>query len=409
MKTYYILIILTVVSLLSFPAKNFAQAPNLRSTVNFVLFTITGAVDNTGYSPITGNIGTNDGDITGFNNVNGQIHNANAVTSQCSTDLLLAYADLNNTTATMTTHTPAYGDGETLFAGVYSIAAAGSVAGALTLDGQGNSNAVFIFKFGGAFTTAASSTIYMTNGTSACNVFWVAEGAISMAASTVMKGTLISHNGAISMGTTGSLEGRMFSTTGAVSVYNLMAPSPPCSVLPVKLTSFSGACDKQKMVLKWTTATELNNKYFTIEQRDETFNWQVIGRVEGAGNSTSLQTYSFTAVQPDKALLFYRLKQTDFDGNYKYSEVITGKQCRNEPAESITLYPNPSSGAFSVSFAGDQRQVYLTQIFNSQGLKIYETTVLQPRVDLTAKSPGVYFVYFHLLSKTICRKITVSR
>ena len=131
------------------------------------------------------------------------------------------------------------------YPGVYSLAAAGSIASVLTLDAQGDQNAVFIFKVGGAFSVAASSTVNLVGGASACNVFWVAEGAISMAASTTMKGTLISHNSTAQLpsGTGGSLEGRMFSTTGAVSVYSVTAYLPTgCSVATI-WTGAAGTSD----------------------------------------------------------------------------------------------------------------------------------------------------------------------
>jgi len=204
------------------PIVSFAQIPNLGTAANFVLFTTTGAVGNTGASQFTGNIGANSGAISGFvtpTTVNGNIYSANAITTQCAIDVQTAYNQLVNTVATVTNHAPAFGSGETLFAGVYSIGAAGSLGGNLTLDAQGNSNAVFIFKFAGAFTTGASSTINLINGALASNVFWAADGAISMAALTTMKGTLIA-NGAVGMGDGGTLEGRMLSTAGAISVYN---------------------------------------------------------------------------------------------------------------------------------------------------------------------------------------------
>jgi hypothetical protein len=125
------------------------------------------------------------------------------------------------------------GSGQTLFAGVYAVAAAGSVVGALIFDAQGNPNAVFVITTGGALTTAAGATVTLTNGAVACNVFWVAEGAISMAASTTMRGTLIAHNGAIDMGAGGILEGRELSTTGAVSVYGTTAYTPLGCAAPV--------------------------------------------------------------------------------------------------------------------------------------------------------------------------------
>jgi hypothetical protein len=207
----------------------YAQIPDLASAASFVLFTTNGQVGNTGLSQITGDIGADVGAIVGFETatVNGNIYAANAVTAQCSADLVAAYNQLSATTTTVI-HAAVLGNGETVLPGVYTMAAAASIAGQLTLDAQGDPDAVFIFKVGAAFTTGAATTVSLINGAAACNVFWIADGAISMAASTIMRGTLISNNGAISMAAGGTLEGRMFSTTGAVSVDAVLASIPIC-------------------------------------------------------------------------------------------------------------------------------------------------------------------------------------
>lgn len=132
-------------------------------------------------------------------------------------DLNAAYLQVIGIPVTNTTHTITFGSGETLFAGVYSTAAALSIAGVLTLDGGGDPNAVFIFRSSAAIDTGAGTSIILTNGASACNVFWIAEGAIGLAAGTKMKGTIISHGGAVAMGAGGILEGRLFSTLGAIA------------------------------------------------------------------------------------------------------------------------------------------------------------------------------------------------
>jgi hypothetical protein len=193
-------------------------APTLGAAANFALFTTTGAVGNTGISKITGDIGTGLGAITGFttSRLIGSSHINDAVTTQSSNDLMAAYNQLVATTPTAT-HAPVFGNGETLFAGVYSLGGAASLTGLLIIDAQRNPNAIFIIKVGGAFTTGAGATVVLANGATASNVFWVAEGAVAMAAATNMKGTVIANNGAISMAAGGTLEGRMFSTSGAVA------------------------------------------------------------------------------------------------------------------------------------------------------------------------------------------------
>jgi len=198
--------------------------PNLGESSNFVLFTSTGAIGNTGISIITGDIGTSAGAVTGFSSpsvVNGVIHIANGATTQASTDLTAAYNQLNALTSTVANHPAAFGT-ETIFPGIYNVGGAGSVGGTLILDGQGNSSAIFVFKIGGAFTVGAASTITLVNGTMASNVFWLADGAVSMGAYVTMSGTLIA-NGAISMGDGGILNGRLLSTTGAIAIYNVVS------------------------------------------------------------------------------------------------------------------------------------------------------------------------------------------
>src|SRR3954470_18217034 len=105
-----LLIRLTAAILLLISGKNFGQAPVLGTTSNFVLFSTNGAVSNTGISQLTGNVGTNNGSSTAFGNVNGVMHDMDLASGQCSADLLIAYNQLNSTTATYFP-APLLGDG----------------------------------------------------------------------------------------------------------------------------------------------------------------------------------------------------------------------------------------------------------------------------------------------------------
>jgi hypothetical protein len=140
-----LLIALTAVILFVMPTVIFGQAPTLGTAANFVLFSTDGAVSNTGISQITGNVGTNNGSSTAFGNVNGVMHDADGASAQAAADLLIAYNLLNSAIPTFFP-APLLGNGVTLNAGVYSIAGAATLNLGLTLDGQGNANAVFILK-----------------------------------------------------------------------------------------------------------------------------------------------------------------------------------------------------------------------------------------------------------------------
>lgn len=153
-----------------------------------------------------------------FNAQFGLVASEPVSTAQGVIDLLAANAVLMNIPATNTDHGPIFGNGETLLPGVYAQAAAASLAGTLTLDGGGDANALFIIRTGGALTTGAGTTVILTNGADANNIFWLSGGALSLAANTTMKGTLIAQNAAASAAADSDLEGRMFSTTGALSM-----------------------------------------------------------------------------------------------------------------------------------------------------------------------------------------------
>lgn len=224
MKNKLLPIVISI-ALFLFHNANYAQAPNLGTAAGYVLFSSTGAISNTGLTHVTGNVGTNSGAITGFGNVNGVMHNADASTDSAKTDLLKAYNQLDTTRPTFQ-HAALLGNGDTLKAGVYHIAGNSSLTLTLNLDAEGNANAVFIVQINGTLSTATSSQIKLVNGALACNVFWKVEGLVSMGTGTVMKGTVIANNAAIDMNSGVSLEGRALSTTGAVSTTAVSANIP---------------------------------------------------------------------------------------------------------------------------------------------------------------------------------------
>lgn len=204
---------------------NYGQAPSLGTTSNFAIFTGSGAVTNVGISQITGHVGSNVGAGTNFGNVNGVMHSQNATTAACAADLLTAASQITSATNTFFPSS-SLGNGDTLTAGVYSIAAAATLSSTLYLNAQGNPNAVFIFKIGGTFATNANAKVRLINGAQACKVFWKIDGAVTMASGTYMRGTVIANNAAISMATGDTLEGRILSTSGAIAVSGVMVYTP---------------------------------------------------------------------------------------------------------------------------------------------------------------------------------------
>lgn len=121
-------------------------------------------------------------------------------------------------------------------------------------------------------------------------------------------------------------------------------------IVPVELTSFAAASDKNDVILTWNTATELNNQGFEI-QRKITGEFERVGFVEGRGTTTEAQNYLFR----DKDLLSgnytYRLKQTDFDGSFAYSDEVEIEISQPNVFYLGQNYPNPFNPSTNIKYS----------------------------------------------------------
>lgn len=135
-------------------------------------------------------------------------------------------------------HGLTFGSGEVLSPGVYDVGGAPSIAGILTMDGGGDPNAIFIIRGPGAFTTGVGTTVVLIGDARPENIFWVSDAAMSTAANTIMKGTMLGGGngaGAVSLGADSDHEGRLFSKLGAVSLGANVVLTIPTGISPVSL------------------------------------------------------------------------------------------------------------------------------------------------------------------------------
>jgi hypothetical protein len=182
----------------------------LGAASTFSVLALTSIV-NTDTTTISGDLGVSPAtSITGFppGILAGAIHAGDSAAAAAQSDLLAALDDV----FARTPHTDISGDlgGQTFHVGIHHISAALALTGTVTLDGQGDPDAVFIFVTDAAFTTAASSAVTLMNGTQASNVYWVAADAVGTGASSIVNGTILSH-GAITLGAGTALDGRALS------------------------------------------------------------------------------------------------------------------------------------------------------------------------------------------------------
>jgi hypothetical protein len=198
------------------------------------------AVTNTGPSTINGELGVSPGTaVTGFppGTTHGSTHAADAVAAQAQSDLTVAYNDAASRTPAVTVA----GDlgGLTLTPGVYKSGSSLGLTGELTLDAQGNANAVFVFQAGSTLTTASGSSITLINGAQACNVYWQIGSSATLGTSSVFAGNILAHT-SISMNSAVTVNGRALARVGAVTLINdTISPSgcsTPKSTAPISST-----------------------------------------------------------------------------------------------------------------------------------------------------------------------------
>ena len=175
-------------------------------------------VTNTGPSVIEGDLGVSPGSaVTGFppGLVNGAVHAADAVGVQAKSDLTVAYDDAAGRTP------PALLPGDLgglfLTPGAYRRSSSLLLTGDVTLDAQGDPDAVFIFQVGSSLTTASSSRVVLAGGAQACNVFWQIGSSATLGTDTVFRGNILAL-ASISLNTRAQLQGRLLARNGAVTL-----------------------------------------------------------------------------------------------------------------------------------------------------------------------------------------------
>ncbi len=199
-------------------------------------------------------------------------------------------------------------------------------------------------------------------------------------------------------------------------MYISLGNTSPMSMfpLPIELLYFNAKFEVDHVNLSWSTASELNNDYFQIERSGPDLNWKEILTTQGAGNSNTTQYYNEKDRDPLLGVSYYRLKQVDFDGNYKYSNVVSVINDNFDSGDEVFIYPNPVHGGsiiLRIPYAMSDIKTTVT-IYDLSGKRILEY-VLQKggklsEINIAKLEPGAYLVQIHstLLEET--KKLIVN-
>jgi carboxypeptidase T len=194
------------------------------------------------------------------------------------------------------------------------------------------------------------------------------------------------------------------------------------TIIPVELTSFTANLIDNKVTLKWSTASELNNHGFEIQRNrsSEERSYVTVGYVEGKGTTTETTEYIFVDKSPITGVSNYRLKQVDYDGTYKYYGPVTVEYSGIIDYELSQNYPNPFNPATVIKYSIPQDGEVSIKLYNILGVEIAELVneykeagkhSLEFSVDaLDGKiGSGVYFYTLKSGSYTQTRKMILLR
>jgi hypothetical protein len=180
-----------------------------------------------------------------------------------------------------------------------------------------------------------------TNGSSSASVTLTWDAATSCGITALDDLRVARWNGALwadegNNSTTGNTTSGSILSGSVISSFSpfTLASASSANPLPIKLVDFTASIvrEEKAVLLDWQTESEVNNDFFIIERSSDGYNWNSIHKASGAGSSNSLLRYEYLDENPLSGISYYRLKQTDFDGEYEYF-----------PIRSVIL-PNDTNG-----------------------------------------------------------------
>ena len=177
------------------------------------------------------------------------------------------------------------------------------------------------------------------------------------------------------------------------------------SPLPITFVDFAAEVKNKEVVLSWQTLTEKNSDYFTVEKSVDGIQFNTLAKVPASGNSTTLRNYNAVDVPESNNIIYYRLKQTDFNGATEYFKVIAVPF--TQISDEVSVFPNPTKAdvihiskiSTSISSFAITNE-YGEQVFYSNGGNVSD-------INLKGFNPGVYYLNVLSEDKTIQKKIVV--
>ncbi|MBZ0199468.1 MAG: M20/M25/M40 family metallo-hydrolase [Ignavibacteriaceae bacterium] len=170
------------------------------------------------------------------------------------------------------------------------------------------------------------------------------------------------------------------------------------SAVPVELAAFNAEAASDKIVITWTTSSELNNRDFNIQRSADGEQWTSIGTIKGAGTTTAASSYRYEDNAPLMGVSYYRLKQNDYDGTYKIFNAVKIDLNKLLTYNLSQNYPNPFNPETTIKYSVPEQTHVALKLFDIAGSEISTLVnevkpagVYELRFNAGSLTSGVYF------------------
>ncbi|MCZ6900050.1 MAG: T9SS type A sorting domain-containing protein, partial [Bacteroidetes bacterium] len=204
--------------------------------------------------------------------------------------------------------------------------------------------------------------------------------------------------------------------TSGVNSFSPFGAGSGSSPLPIELIAFDAQVVENKVRLSWETAFEKDNDYFTIERSMDAQKYEIVSIIDAVGNSQENQAYSLFDEQPYEGISYYRLKQTDFDGSFTYSYVVS-VQINENLSAALIIIPNPANrNELRVklqSFALDSEITIEIMDINGKSLYLFQSVLSKENdsseITITGLnlSPGIYIISAYSLTNKALERLII--
>lgn len=201
--------------------------------------------------------------------------------------------------------------------------------------------------------------------------------------------------------------------SGKLDGFAILTDNAP---LPIELLNFEASVKNGIVEINWTTASETNNDYFTVQRAQDGLNFENVNIKAGSGTTTAVRSYKSIDNVPYKGISYYRLKQTDFDGNSTVSNAV-GVNTGQDTGFSFELFMNPNDGSkLRIELTSEREKEAQLVIIDANGNNIYSKNIVTVQTGKNVNdfylpkqlAPGIYMIGLTSDERTFCKKFIVQ-